>query len=133
MLYTVITYTIGTSFLYNEREQNIIMDISMELGMRIRYYRKEKQITQEKLAEICNLHPTYIGQLERGEKNATIESIYRIAKGLNVPISKLLENIEYLENKVADTSLEIYHQLLSLPHDKQLTIQKIIQDIISLT
>lgn len=109
------------------------MDISLELGMRIRYYRKEKHITQEKLAEVCNLHPTYIGQLERGEKNATVESIYRIAKGLNIPISKLLENMEYLENKSSDTSLEIYHQLLSLPHDKQQIIQQIIQDIISLT
>ena len=69
------------------------MDITKELGLRIRYYRKEKHITQEKLAEICNLHPTYIGQLERGEKKATVESIYRIAKGLNIPISKLLENV----------------------------------------
>ena len=44
------------------------MNISLELGIRIRYYRKEKHMTQEKLAEICNLHPTYIGQIERGEK-----------------------------------------------------------------
>lgn len=108
------------------------MEISVELGMRIRYYRKERHITQEKLAEICNLHPTYIGQLERGEKNATIESIYRIAKGLNISISELLENMECLENASSNIPLNIYHQLLSLSYDKQVFIQKIIQDIISL-
>lgn len=108
------------------------MEISTELGLRIRYYRKEKHMTQEKLAEICNLHPTYIGQLERGEKNATIESIYRIAKGLGISISELLENMEYLENNASNIPLNIYHQLLSLPNDKQIIIQRILQDIISL-
>ncbi|MCM1264186.1 MAG: helix-turn-helix transcriptional regulator [Butyrivibrio sp.] len=109
------------------------MDIAVELGMRIRYYRKEKNITQEKLAEICNLHPTYIGQLERGEKNATIESIYRISKGLEVPISKLLDNMEVFENESTDYSQKIYHQLLLIPKNKQQDISKIIQEIIALS
>ncbi len=108
------------------------MDITTELGMRIRYYRKEKKITQEQLAEICSLHPTYIGQLERGEKNATIESIYRIAKGLGIPISRLLENMETFENESTDFFLKIYHQLLLIPKDKQQNISKIIQEIIDL-
>ena len=108
------------------------MDISKELGLKIRYHRKEKQITQETLAEICNLHPTYIGQIERGEKNATIESIYRIAKGLGIPISKLLENVEYLENDSSGMALEIYHMLLTLPHDKQVHLEKIVREIIDL-
>lgn len=108
------------------------MDISKELGLKIRYYRKEKQITQEALAEICNLHPTYIGQIERGEKNATIESIYRISKGLDIPISKLLENIEYLENNSKNMPLEIYHLILTLPYDKQVQLAQIMQQIINL-
>lgn len=108
------------------------MNITRELGLRIRYYRKEKHMTQEKLAEICNLHPTYIGQIERGEKNATIESIYRIAVGLNIPMSKLFENVESLENSNDNISLHIYQQLLSLPHDKQKHIEKIVLEIIDL-
>lgn len=68
-------------------------EITKELGSRIRYYRKRKKISQEKLAELCNLHPTYIGQVERGERNASIESIYKISIGLEVPVSKLLERI----------------------------------------
>lgn len=108
------------------------MDITKELGLRIRYHRKEKHITQEKLAEICSLHPTYIGQIERGEKNATVESIYRIARGLDIPISKLLENVEYLEKTDDSIPLSIYHQLLSLPHDKQDNVGKILSEIIDL-
>lgn len=120
------------NFLFDEKGINEIMDITKELGFRIRYYRKEKHITQEKLAEICSLHPTYIGQLERGEKNATVESIYRIAKGLNIPISRLLEDVEYLENNAESIPLDIYYQLLSLPQSKQESIRKILLDIIDL-
>ena len=109
------------------------MNISAELGIRIRHYRKEKHITQEQLAEICGMHPTYIGQLERGEKNATLESVYRIAKGLNVSISKLLENMDDLEDKsIYDIPNNIYQQLIILPHDKQQNIQDILQKIIDL-
>ncbi len=81
---------------------------------------------------MCNLHPTYIGQLERGEKNATIESLYRISKGLNISMSKLLENIECLEDDSTNIPLYVYHQILSLPIDKQQKIQTIINEIINL-
>lgn len=108
------------------------MNITKELGLRIRYYRKEQHLTQEQLAEMCDLHPTYIGQIERGEKNATIESIYRIAIGLNLPISKLLENVELLDNNSNNIPLHIYQQLLSLSHDKQKLIEKILSEIIDL-
>ena len=116
-----------------KREEHTQMDIARELGLRIRYYRKRKHLTQEKLAEVCNLHPTYIGQIERGEKNATIESIYRIAVGLAVPMSKLLENVEFLDNNSDNIPLHIYQQLLILPHDKQKHIGKIVSEIIDLT
>lgn len=45
------------------------------------------------LAEKAELHHTYIGQLERGEKNATIESIYKVTTALDIPLSALFENI----------------------------------------
>ena len=53
--------------------------LSVEIGKRIRNYRVNQNLSQEKLAEKCGLHPTYIGQVERGEKNATIESIEKIS------------------------------------------------------
>lgn len=67
--------------------------IAKIIGQRIRNYRTEKRFSQEKLAEMSGCHPTYIGQIERGEKNATIESIEKIACAMDVPLSKLFEKI----------------------------------------
>lgn len=67
--------------------------ISSEIGTRIRNYRNQLHISQEELAERCGLHPTYIGQLERGEKNATLESIEKVASGLTISLDRLFENI----------------------------------------
>ena len=67
--------------------------ISKLVGQRVRHYRTERGLSQERLAELSGCHPTYIGQIERGEKNATVESLWKIASGLCVPLSRLLEKI----------------------------------------
>lgn len=51
------------------------MVVTQEIGNRIRYYRTLKEISQEKLSELSSLHPSYIGQLERGEKTPSIETL----------------------------------------------------------
>lgn len=68
-------------------------EITKVIGQRIRNYRTEKGLSQEKLAEMSGCHPTYIGQVERGEKNATIESIEKIVSAMNVSLSKLFEKL----------------------------------------
>lgn len=108
------------------------MSIAVEVGKRIRFYRKKRNLSQEQLAEICNFHPTYIGQLERGEKNATLESIHRITQGLNISMSQFLENIDMIQEDKDHIPLQIYDQLLQLPEDKQQDIQKIFNGIIAL-
>lgn len=66
----------------------------LALGKKIKFFREEKGVSQEQLAAICNVHRTYIGMLERAERNATIISIIKVAKGLNIPLVELLENLE---------------------------------------
>ena len=68
-------------------------EISKLIGQRIRNYRTQQGLSQEKLAEMAGCHPTYIGQLERGEKNATLESIEKIASALNISLSQLFEKL----------------------------------------
>lgn len=68
-------------------------EIAKRIGQRIRNYRIQQKLSQEKLAELSGCHPTYIGQIERGEKNATLESIEKIASALNVPLSTLFEKL----------------------------------------
>ena len=68
-------------------------ELSKLIGQRIRNYRTQQKLSQEKLAELSGCHPTYIGQVERGEKNATLESIEKIASALDVSLSQLFEKL----------------------------------------
>lgn len=68
-------------------------DLAKVIGQRIRNYRTSQNLSQEKLAEMSGCHPTYIGQIERGEKNATIESIEKISAALGVSLSQLFEKL----------------------------------------
>ena len=93
--------------------------IALQVGQRIRNYRIQAGLSQEKLAELASYHPTYIGQLERGEKNATLESIERIASALNVPLSKLFEKLETAENNERNIPLECYELISSKKASEQ--------------
>lgn len=60
-------------------------------GRNVQKYRKERQLSQEKLAELARVHRTYIGMIERAEKNITLCNIEKIAIALEVEIKDLLE------------------------------------------
>lgn len=61
------------------------------LGEAVRKGRKRLDVSQEDYAELCDLHRTYIGQVERGEKNISFINILRIAKALNAKPSELFK------------------------------------------
>ena len=82
--------------------------ITKSVGQRIRNYRTRLGWSQEKLAELSGCHPTYIGQLERGEKNATLESIARIASALQIPLARLFEKLDIAEDTQRNIPLECY-------------------------
>ena len=65
-------------------------DVLERFGMRLQKVRKEKRISQEELAAQLSMHRTYIGMIERGERNPTIRMLYKIAKALKVSASDLL-------------------------------------------
>jgi transcriptional regulator with XRE-family HTH domain len=65
-------------------------DICTRVGSSIRKQREEMGISQEKLAGLSELHRTYIGQVERGEKNLTLRSLERIARALGRNAKDLL-------------------------------------------
>lgn len=59
-----------------------ITHIRKAFGKEVRVRRFALEITQEQLAEKSRLHPTYVGSVERGERNISLENIVAIAKGL---------------------------------------------------
>ena len=70
-----------------------ISKITITVGQRLRNFRNQQQLSQEKLAELAGVHPTYIGQIERGEKNITIESLEKITAALQIPLCKVFEKL----------------------------------------
>lgn len=63
--------------------------ILLAFGKRVQELRKEKNLSQEQLADLAGVHRTYVGMIERAEKNITLCNIERIAKALNVEIKDL--------------------------------------------
>ncbi|KKR51813.1 MAG: DNA-binding protein [Parcubacteria group bacterium GW2011_GWE1_40_20] len=57
-----------------------------KIGVNVKKIRKQKQVTQEKLAFDAHLNRTFIGCVERGERNFSIETIYRISRALKTPL-----------------------------------------------
>ncbi len=64
-------------------------EILIKFGERVREIRKEKDLSQEKLSFKADLHRTYIGMIERAEKNITLVNIEKIANALEVSINDL--------------------------------------------
>ncbi len=66
------------------------MDIIKVFGTNLRKYRTELGLSQEKFAEKCGLHRTYIGSVECFQRNVSLENIQRIADALGIESYKLL-------------------------------------------
>ena len=64
-------------------------DVKRLIGDRIRQLRKEKGLSQEKLGYESELHCTHIGSIEMGQKNFSIDTLIKVAKGLNVEVADL--------------------------------------------
>ena len=64
------------------------------LGKRIREFRSKKGFSQESFADHCGLHRTYMGGIERGERNLTIQTVLTVSRGLGLTMSALLSGIE---------------------------------------
>jgi transcriptional regulator with XRE-family HTH domain len=66
-------------------------DLQRIAGANIRIYRKARGVTQEALAEVLGVHRTYMGGVERGERNLTLQSLERLAQRMGVDPVTLLQ------------------------------------------
>jgi transcriptional regulator with XRE-family HTH domain len=71
-----------------------VNDLLLQLGKRIHQMRAAKKWSQEEFAHVSGFHRTYIGQIERGEKNMSFDNLARVAGALGVTISTLLDGLE---------------------------------------
>jgi transcriptional regulator with XRE-family HTH domain len=66
----------------------------VQFGQRLREIRKQKGYSQEGFADHAGVHRTYLGGLERGERNPTLTVMSKLARALGVSLSKLMQAIE---------------------------------------
>lgn len=68
-------------------------DLQAQFAAAVRARRQKLGLSQEKFAEACGLHRTYVGAIERGERNVSLVNIGKIAKALKVPLHVLFKGI----------------------------------------
>lgn len=100
--------------------------ITKSIGQCIRKFRQQSDLSQERLAELASCDATYLGEIERGERNASIEVIKRIADALQIPLSKLFEKVDGIDAKMRNIPQECYDLVASKTADEQECIWEII-------
>jgi len=68
-------------------------DLKRAFGQRVRQLREARGWSQERAEQHCGLHWTYIGQVERGERNLTLLSIQQFAKGFKIELAELFQGL----------------------------------------
>lgn len=68
-------------------------EISIKFGAKVREIRISKKLSQEQLAHLADVHRTYVGMIERAEKNITLINVDKIAKALKVNIVELVKDL----------------------------------------
>ena len=95
-------------------------DFLITLGSAIRAQRKARHLSQEKLAELADLHPTYISEIERGCVNASVFSIFHIATVLEMELPDLMNLPAMSTNRKLENELaEIIDKIRKLDESKQ--------------
>lgn len=106
-------------------------EITMAVAARIKYFRHVRDFSQEDLALRANINPAYFGQVERGLKCPTIDTLYKIARALDVPLSELLRT-DALPASSSESSLRMKEILSRVPEDKLEKVLNIIENIVEL-
>ncbi len=110
-------------------------ELSQLVGNRIREFRKMQHLSQEELAEKCGMHRAHIGQLERGEKNASLISIQSICHGLQITMDELLYGIMPDDDATTGSSRvtdQVNQLLKGLDEADQLVIYHMLVEVLKL-
>ena len=95
------------------------------------WFSHTKKLSQEALAFESEIHPAYLGRVERGEKCPTIETLYKISKGLKIPLHELLD----VSIEVKPTNIEAFHRIQTamqcLSEEESIEIAEIVEKIIA--
>ncbi|WP_025720363.1 helix-turn-helix domain-containing protein [Paenibacillus polymyxa] len=99
-------------------------ELRKQMGTRIRAIRNAKGLTQQKLADIASLDYRYIGALERGERNFSIDTLEKVLTALNVSISELMYSKEHMteDEIIRQEAIDEFVALTSRLNEEQISI-----------
>lgn len=106
--------------------------ITQTIGWKLRRIRLKRGYSQEVLADRAGLHPTYIGQVERGEKNITVESLLKITTALGIPISSAFDDLPPQAQSDDNYPLQAYKLFSSLDEGVQRKLFTVLRGICDL-
>lgn len=89
----------------------------VEIGNRIRLEREKFDMTREKLAELLNLSPYFLGQIERGERKMSISTLINISECLHISIDYL-----FFEQVITNTNNNVLHSLINKCSEKEINV-----------
>lgn len=104
--------------------------ISYKIGERIRNFRVQKNMSQETLALASEIHPAYLGRIERGEKCPTVDTLYKISNGLKIPLAELLNITAEIKPSHFEAINRIENAIYSLSEKEAVEIAEIIEKLI---
>ncbi|WP_339241263.1 helix-turn-helix transcriptional regulator [Paenibacillus sp. FSL F4-0243] len=106
---------------------------SNEVGKKIRQHRKAANLTQEKLGEILSMDPSYIGRIERGEVNITLETISKVAEALRISPYEFFKPSKINKNTEKNDLIEKLNiMIMNLHIDDLKVVFRIIKEAITL-
>lgn len=106
--------------------------VSYLIGQRIHDLRKQRRMSQEELALSSDIHPAYLGRVERGEKCPTVQTLFKISQGLKVPLPQLVDIDASLEHTSTEAAKRIQNALDGLEADEAVIVAETVEKIVSL-
>lgn len=103
-------------------------DLKLQLGRRIRDFRAIKKLSQDKLAEKIGISGKYLGEVERGEANVSLEKLELIAGALGVTIGQLLDNAHKNDTGILKDEISVMVRKANVTQTE--LIYRIIKDIL---
>lgn len=101
-----------------------------KIGIRIREARKKRGLTQEQASELCDITSSFYGNIERGDKKMSVETLVKIARGLSVSTDQLLFGNENEEEQALRILSQIKENGNETQYKKYLDIMKAVSTII---
>ena len=109
----------------------VSINIQLLLGNRIRQLRLAKGLSQEALAFQCSCYASHIGQIERGEGNPSLDTLCRIADGLDLTVSELLDfDTEFKNNETDEMLCKIVAYVKPLPAYAKKQLMNIVKSFV---